>query len=64
MTWENIGEWEIDHITPMKFREYPEEIITLEMTVERLHYTNTQALWRAENKSKGNRYRGDFREKF
>ena len=64
MTWENIGEWEIDHITPMKYREYPEEVITLEMTIERLHYTNTQALWRVENASKGNRYCGDFREKF
>ncbi len=64
MTWENIGEWQIDHITPMKYREDPEEVITLEMTIGRLHYTNTQALWKAENTSKGNRYCGDFLEKF
>ncbi len=64
MTWENIGEWEIDHITPMKYREDPNEVITLEMTIERLHYKNTQALWRVENASKGNRYCGDFLEKF
>ena len=47
MTWENHGKsspkerkWEIDHITPLKYREP-----TLEEVIERLHYTNTQPLW-------------------
>ena len=53
MTWENHGEWHIDHIIPIKY-ENP----TLEETIERLHWTNTQPLWATENIAKGNRYIG------
>ena len=54
MSWENYGsEWHIDHIVPLKY-DNP----TLEQTIERLHYTNTQPLWATENMSKGNRYIG------
>ena len=54
MSWENYGsEWHIDHIVPLKY-DNP----TLEQTIERLHYTNTQPLWATENISKGNRYIG------
>jgi hypothetical protein len=53
MTWENHGEWHIDHIIPLKY-ENP----TLEETIERLHWKNTQPLWAAENIAKGNRYIG------
>jgi hypothetical protein len=44
MTWENYGEWHIDHIIAIK-QDKPnmEEVIT------RLHYTNTQPLWALEN---------------
>ena len=53
MTWENYGEWHIDHITPLKYGEP-----TFEEVVERLHYKNTQPLWARENISKGNRFIG------
>ena len=53
MTWENYGEWHIDHIIPIKY-ENP----TLEESAERLHWTNTQPLWASENIAKGNRYIG------
>jgi hypothetical protein len=53
MTWENQGEWHIDHIIPLKY-ENP----TLEEVIERLHYTNTQPLWATDNIAKGNRFVG------
>ena len=53
MTWDNYGEWHIDHIIPLKY-ENP----TMEETIERLHWENTQPLWATDNKSKGNRYIG------
>ena len=57
MTWENIGEWHIDHIVPLKYFENGIKP-THEQVIERLHYTNLQALWRAENITKGNRFIG------
>ena len=53
MTWENYGQWHIDHITPLKYGTP-----TVEEMVERLHYTNTQPLWASENCAKGNKYIG------
>lgn len=52
MNWDNYGkEWDIDHIVPLKY-ENP----TLEEVMKRLHYTNTQPLWKKMNIQKGNRY--------
>lgn len=56
MSWENHGEWHIDHIIPIKYKEDDEPI--LEEVIKRLHYTNTQPLWAKENISKGNKYIG------
>ena len=56
MTWENHGEWHVDHITPNKYEGEGE--ITLEMTKARLHYTNTRPLWADKNIAKGNRFIG------
>jgi hypothetical protein len=58
MTWENHGDWHIDHITPLRYRENPDDIISLEETIKRLHFTNTQPLWASENTAKGNRFIG------
>lgn len=56
MTWENYGsEWHIDHIIPIM---YNKDEISLEKIIERLHYTNTQPLWKTDNLIKGNRYIG------
>ena len=51
MTWENQGEWHIDHIIPLCYNNP-----TMEQTIERLHWTNTQPLWASENIAKGHRY--------
>ena len=53
MSWDNHGEWHIDHIIPLKYNKP-----TIEQTIKRLHYTNTQPLWASDNISKGNRYIG------
>ena len=49
MTWENRGEWHIDHITPLATAETEADIIRLN------HYTNLQPLWAADNLRKGDR---------
>lgn len=51
MTWENHGEWHIDHLIPLLY-ENP----TLEEVKKRLHYTNTHPMWGSENIAKGNKY--------
>ncbi len=53
MTWGNQGEWEIDHILPINFNKP-----TIKQVMERLHYTNTQPMWRKDNMEKGNRWVG------
>lgn len=50
MTWENYGEWEIDHIKPLtKF-----DIGSLPSEVNSL--SNLQPLWKKENREKYNNY--------
>ena len=55
MTWENHGEWHIDHKIPLKYK-HNGETPSLEEVAKRLHYTNTQPMWASENIAKGNRY--------
>ena len=57
MTWENQGEWEIDHVIPLAYKQDGVEP-SIEEVGLRLHYTNTQALWASENRAKGNKYIG------
>lgn len=47
MSWENHGEWHIDHVVPLASAKTEEELRAL------CHYTNLQPLWRIENISKG-----------
>ena len=49
MSWENQGEWHIDHIVPLASANTKEELIAL------CHYTNLQPLWAEDNLSKGDR---------
>ena len=51
MSWENYGEWHIDHKTPLKYNK-----TLLEEVVQRLHYTNKQPMLASENMSKGCQY--------
>ena len=47
MTWENHGEWHIDHKIPLDSAQTEEDLYKL------CHYTNLQALWAFDNISKG-----------
>jgi len=49
MTWENQGEWHLDHIYPVSLAKDSEELIRLN------HYTNFQPLWAEDNLQKGNK---------
>ena len=51
MTWENYGEWQIDHIIPFGIKNES----TVDQKMERCHYTNTQPLWKIENQQKDKR---------
>lgn len=47
MTWDNYGDWHIDHIVPLASATSEEELIRL------CHYKNLQPLWAADNIRKG-----------
>ena len=49
MTWENQGQWHLDHIYPVSLAKDEKELIRLN------HYTNFQPMWAFENMSKGNK---------
>ena len=51
MSWNNYGEWHIDHIKPLNAfnLENRKELL------EACHYTNLQPMWGSENISKGNK---------
>jgi hypothetical protein len=50
MSWDNHGEWHLDHKIPVSWANTEEEIYELN------RYTNFQPLWSFDNLSKGNRY--------
>lgn len=51
MTWDNYGEWHLDHIKPLiKF-----DLSDPEQFKEACHYTNYQPLWAVQNIRKGGR---------
>ena len=49
MSWDNYGEWHIDHILPISLATCEEDVIMLN------HYTNLQPLWAEDNIKKGNK---------
>ena len=53
MTWDNHGEWHIDHIRPCASFS---DLTQLEQQQECCHYTNLQPLWAEDNLSKGATY--------
>jgi hypothetical protein len=52
MTWENQGEWHIDHIKPCSLFN----LLNEDEQKKCFHYTNLQPLWASENLSKGCKY--------
>ena len=51
MSWENYGEWEMDHIIPITYKNP-----TQKEAEERLHWKNIQPLWQKDNREKYNKY--------
>jgi hypothetical protein len=49
MTWDNHGDWHLDHIIPLSSAKTEEEVYKLN------HYTNLQPLWAEENLKKGDK---------
>jgi hypothetical protein len=52
MTWENHGEWHIDHIKPCSLFN----LLNEDEQKKCFHYKNLQPLWASENLSKGCKY--------
>lgn len=52
MTWDNYGEWHIDHIKPLVLFD----LTNVDQLKQACHYTNMQPLWAKENWSKGAKY--------
>ena len=49
MSWDNRGEWHIDHIIPLSSAKSEQELISL------CHYSNLQPLWGEDNMKKGDK---------
>ena len=50
MSWDNHGEWEIDHIKPFATAKTEEDLKNL------CHYKNLQPLWKSENRQKSGKF--------
>lgn len=50
MSWDNYGEWHLDHIKPLHLSKNEEDLIKLN------HYTNLQPLWAEDNLKKNRKY--------
>lgn len=60
MSWSNIGEWHIDHVTPDSWFQYSSvDDITFKQCWS---LENLQPMWKTENISKSNRYSGPYKE--
>jgi hypothetical protein len=58
MTWENYGEWHIDHIIPLNAAKDEDELVAF------VYYKNLQPLWGDENIRKHDNYNPEDKEKY
>lgn len=58
MSWDNHGEWEIDHVIPISYAKNQEDAEML------CHYSNLQPLWWEENLSKKDKLPDNVEELF
>jgi hypothetical protein len=54
MTWENRGEWELDHKIPLSLGKTEEDIVRLN------HYSNFRPLWKLDNRLKSDKVIPEF----
>jgi hypothetical protein len=52
MSWDNKGEWEIDHIRPLASYDLTDP----EQYAKAAHYTNLQPLWKEDNRRKSDKW--------
>lgn len=52
MSWENYGEWELDHIKPLSLFDLTDSV----QFKEAANFKNLQPLWRVDNQKKGASY--------
>lgn len=52
MSWENYGQWEIDHARPCRSFDLAQPAEQQRC----FHYLNLRPLWKSENRKKGDRY--------
>lgn len=52
MSWDNYGQWHVDHRKPLATAQNEEELLAL------FHYSNLQPLWAVENLKKNSFYNG------
>lgn len=59
MTWDNMGQWHIDHVTPDSWFNYSS--IDDQAFKDCWSLNNLQPMWKLENLSKNNRYSGSYK---
>ena len=59
MTWDNYGEWEIDHIRPCASFDLSQP----DQQRQCFHFTNLQPLWKADNRAKSDTYNQTITDK-
>lgn len=54
MSWDNYGEWEIDHVKPCRAFDLSQRSEQFAC----FHYTNLQPVWMTENRRKSDKWKG------
>ena len=57
MTWDNWGDWHLDHIIPLSHFDLSDR----KQLKQACHYTNMQPLWAADNLSKKDKLVAELR---